>query len=73
MMKESLGGSVPRDPAAQCLPVQEVRPSPVGVDGGEALQTAGEVRGERRLADVLQALQLPNQNPGKVAIGDICS
>lgn len=38
-------------------------PSSVGVDGGESLQAAGDVRGKRRLADVLQALQLTNQNP----------
>lgn len=37
--------------------------SSVGVDGGESLQAAGDVRGKRRLADVLQALQLTNQNP----------
>ena len=52
--------------------MQEVRPSPVGVDGGEALQTAGEVRGERRLADVLQTLQLPNQNPGNGGVMGDC-
>lgn len=38
-------------------------PSSVGVDGGESLQAAGDVRGKRRLADVLQALQLTHQNP----------
>lgn len=38
-------------------------PSSVGVDGGESLQAAGDVRGKRRLADVLQALQLTDQNP----------
>lgn len=38
-------------------------PSSVGVDGGESLQAAGDVRGKRRLADVLQALKLTNQNP----------
>lgn len=34
------------------------------MDCGESLKTAGDVRGEWRLADVLQALQLANQNPG---------
>lgn len=38
-------------------------PSSVGVDGGESLQAAGDVRGKRRLADVLKALQFTNQNP----------
>lgn len=38
-------------------------PSSVGVDGGESLQAAGDVRGKRRLADVLKALQLTDQNP----------
>lgn len=47
-------------------------PSSVGVDGGESLQAAGDVRGKRRLADVLQALQLTNQNPaGKKKRGDL--
>lgn len=45
-------------------------PSSVGVDGGESLQAAGDVRGKRRLADVLQALQLTNQNPAVKEMGD---
>lgn len=36
------------------LPVKEVRSPAVGVDSGQTLQAAGEERGERRLADVLQ-------------------
>lgn len=44
-------------------PLEEVAPSSVGVDGGESLKTAGDVRGEWWLADVFQALQLTNQNP----------
>lgn len=27
-------------------PLEEVRPSSIGVDGGESLKTAGDVRGE---------------------------
>lgn len=49
-----------------CSPLEEVMTSSICVDGGESLKTAGYVRGEWRLADVLQALQLTNQNPGKV-------
>lgn len=45
-------------------PLEEVVPSAIGVDGRESLKTAGDVRGERRLADVLQALQLTEKNPG---------
>lgn len=44
-------------------PVKEVRPPAVGMDGGQSLQAAGEVRGERWLADVLQPFQLTNQHP----------
>lgn len=44
-------------------PVKEVRPPSVGIDRGQTLQAAGEVRGERRLADVLQPFQLTNQHP----------
>lgn len=44
-------------------PLEEVVPSSIGVDGGESLQATGDVRGKRRLADVLQALQLTHQNP----------
>lgn len=50
--------------------MEEVVPSSVGVDGGESLQAAGDVRGKRRLADVLQALQLTNQNPAGKKRGD---
>lgn len=45
-------------------PMEEVVPSSISVDCGESLKTAGDVRGEWWLADVLQALQLANQNPG---------
>lgn len=45
-------------------PLEEVVASSISMDCGESLETAGDVRGERRLADVLQALQLANQNPG---------
>lgn len=34
------------------------------MDGGEALDAGRDVREERRLGDVVQALQLPNQDPG---------
>ncbi len=45
-------------------PMEEVVPSSISVDCGESLKTAGDVRGEWWLADVLQALQFTNQNPG---------
>lgn len=48
---------------AWSAPLEEVVPSSVGVDGGQSLQAAGDVRGKRRLADVLKALQLTDQNP----------
>lgn len=44
-------------------PLKEVRPPAVGMDSGQTLQAAGEVRGERRLADVLQPFQFTNQHP----------
>lgn len=45
------------------LPVYEVSPPAVSVDSGQSLQTAGDMRGERGLADIFQALQLTNENP----------
>lgn len=50
-------------PSLRSAPLEEVVPSSVSVDGGETLQAAGDVRGKRRLADVLKALQLTDQNP----------
>lgn len=41
----------------------EVSPPAVSIDRGQALQTAGDMRGERGLADIFQALQLTNENP----------
>lgn len=46
-------------------PLQEAGLSPISMDGGESLKTAGDMGGEWGLADVLQALQLPDENPGK--------
>lgn len=43
-------------------PLKEVRPPAVGVDSGQTLQAAGEVRVERRLADVVQPFQFTNQH-----------
>lgn len=37
-------------------PLEEIMPSSIGMDGGEALKAAGDVRGEWWLADILQAL-----------------
>lgn len=44
------------------LPAEEVWPPVIGMDSGQTLQATGEVRGERRLADVLQPFQLTNQH-----------
>lgn len=41
----------------------EVSAPAVSIDSGQALQTAGDMRGERGLADIFQALQLTNENP----------
>lgn len=43
--------------------MEEVASSSISVDGGESLETAGDVGGEWRLADILQTLQLTNQDP----------
>lgn len=41
----------------------EVGTPAVSIDSGQALQTAGDMRGERGLADIFQALQLTNEHP----------
>lgn len=41
----------------------EVSSPAVSIDSGQSLQTAGDMRGERGLADIFQALQLTNENP----------
>ena len=45
--------------------MQKLLPFVVGVDGGEALHTGGDVGEERGLRDIVQTLQLSNQDPGE--------
>ena len=45
--------------------MQKLLPFVVGVDGGEALHTGGDVGEERGLRDIVQTLQLSNQDSGE--------